>query len=553
MIRPPIATPPPPPAEPQEETPPPALAVAPDAGACLARARAGLAALRARLRGKAPEKEQVLAWKLAWQAAEVGAAERLLEHAGSGARPLEAALASLFAAETAGEEPAPSRYDEAAALLLERAGPTGTGTGTATGVGTGDGGGDADEEHRLLRETFRRFAEERVRPLAERIHREYLLVPEEIVAGLRELGCFGLSLPARYGGFQEDDRPDNLGMVIATEELSRGSLGAAGSLVTRPEILAKALLKGGTEEQRRRFLPAIASGEKMVAIVVTEPDYGSDVASIRTAAVRTPEGGAYRLRGVKTWATFAGRAEWLAVLARTDPDPAKKHRGLSLFIAEKPPFDGHAFEHRQPGPAGGSIAGRAIPTIGYRGMHSFEVTFDDYLVPAENLVGGEPDGLGRGFYLQMEGFAGGRLQTAARACGPMQAALEAALRYAQERRVFGRPIAECQLARQKLVRMAARLVAARRLTYHAARLVDEGRGEVECSLVKLFAARTAEWVAREAQQLHGGMGYAEEFAVSRYFVDARVLSIFEGAEEVLALKVVARALLSEESSKEARR
>ena len=392
----------------------------------------------------------------------------------------------------------------------------------------------------MIRDTFRRYAEDVVAPLAEKAHREDRLIPEEIIQGLRELGCFGLSIPQRYAGFQDDGQPDNMGMILVTEELSRGSLGLAGSLVTRPEILAKALLKGGTEEQRRQWLPVIASGEKMVSVCVTEPDFGSDVAGISVTARRTD--GGWLLNGVKTWATFAGRAEILMVLARTDPDPAKKHAGLSLFIAEKPPFEGHAFEHAQP--AGGRVEGRAIPTIGYRGMHSYEVAFENYLVPEENLLGGEA-GLGRGFYLQMEGFAGGRLQTAARANGVMQAALDKAWSYAHDRCVFGRPIFEYGLTQWKLARLAMLVQSSRQFTYAVARLVDRGSGQMESSMAKLFASRTSEWVTREAQQIHGGMGYAEEYAVSRYFVDARVFSIFEGAEEVLALRVLARSLLED--------
>jgi (2S)-methylsuccinyl-CoA dehydrogenase len=394
------------------------------------------------------------------------------------------------------------------------------------------------DEQEMIRDTVGRFATDVVAPLAERAHREDLLVPEAIVAGLRDLGCFGLSIPQRYDGFQDDARPDNMGMILVTEELSRGSLGLAGSLVTRPEILAKALLRGGTEEQKRRWLPPVARGEKMVSVCVTEPDYGSDVAGLAVTA-RPVEGG-WLLSGVKTWATFAGRAEILLVLARTDPEPSKKHAGLSLFLVEKPPFPGHAFECTQSG--GGRIEGRAIPTIGYRGMHSFEVAFQDWFVPAESLVGG-PAGLGKGFYLQMEGFAGGRLQTAARANGVMQAALERGWLYAHERSVFGRPVYAYGLSKWKLARMAMLVQMSRQFTYAVARSVDAGGGQMESSMAKIFASRASEWVTREAQQIHGGMGYAEEYAVSRYFLDARVFSIFEGAEEVLALRVLARALL----------
>ena len=230
------------------------------------------------------------------------------------------------------------------------------------------------------------------------------------------------------------------------------------------------------------------------------------------------------------------------VLVRTDPDLSKGHKGLSIMIAEKPSFDGHSFSHDQPG--GGHMEGKAIGTIGYRGMHSFEVNFKDYFVKTENVIGGEA-GLGKGFYLQMEGFAGGRLQTAARALGVMQAAFEKALQYSNERNVFKQAIFNYQLTKYKLVRMAAIIQATRQLTHHSARLMDEGKGMMEASLVKFYASKVAEWVTREAMQLHGGMGYAEEYAVSRYFVDARVFSIFEGAEDVLALRVIARALLEE--------
>ena len=247
------------------------------------------------------------------------------------------------------------------------------------------------------------------------------------------------------------------------------------------------------------------------------------------------------MNGAKTWCTFAGRAAGLLVLARTDPEASPPHRGLSLFVVEKPSSEGKSFVCESPG--GGRLSGRAIPTIGYRGMHSFELFFDDYFLPHNALVG-EDDGEGKGFYYTMRGFSGGRLQTAARACGLMRAAFEDALRYAEERHVFGKPVAGYGLTLQKLARMAAAIVACRQFTYAVAGMMDRGEGQLEASLVKLLSCKTAEWVTREAMQVHGGMGYAEETAVSRYFADARVLSIFEGAEETLALKVVGRALLN---------
>jgi (2S)-methylsuccinyl-CoA dehydrogenase len=283
----------------------------------------------------------------------------------------------------------------------------------------------------------------------------------------------------------------------------------------------------------------------MIAVAVTEPDYGSDVANLRVTATPDAEsagGDGWRINGVKTWCTFAGRADALMLPARTDPDRSKAHRGLSLFIVPKDRADGHGFELAQP--EGGRMEGRAIDTIGYRGMHSFEVAFNNWFVPGDNLIGGKA-GVGRGFYLQMQGFENGRLQTAARAIGVMQAAYEAAYDYAVNRRVFGQPIADYQLTQVKLGRMAAIIQAARQFAYQVARLMARGQGSMEASMVKAYVCGAAEWVTREAMQIHGGMGYAEEFPVSRYFVDARVLSIFEGTDETLALKVIARRLVEQ--------
>jgi (2S)-methylsuccinyl-CoA dehydrogenase len=272
------------------------------------------------------------------------------------------------------------------------------------------------------------------------------------------------------------------------------------------------------------------------------------VAGVVTSATRTR--GGWLINGVKTWCTFAARADVLMLLARTDPDRSKAHRGLSLFLVEKPRAEGHGFLFTQeagaqgrPSDSTGRMEGRAIDTLGYRGMHSYEVAFESWFVPEANLVGGEA-GLGQGFYLQMQGFENGRLQTAARAIGVMQASYEAALEYAANRVVFGQPILEYQLTRAKLARMAVLIQAARQFSYDVARLMAKGEGTLEASMIKAYVCRAAEWVTREALQIHGGMGYAEEFAVSRYFVDARVLSIFEGADETLALKVIARRLVA---------
>ena len=395
------------------------------------------------------------------------------------------------------------------------------------------------EEKDLVRESFARFADDVVIPQAESIHRFDTDIPDSLIEAAAQMGCFGTCIPEQFGGLMPNDKHDSLGMLVVTEELSRGSLGAAGSLITRPEIAARALLHGGTEEQKQYFLPRLAAGEMLAAISITEPDYGSDVASLSLKASQTESG--WMLNGAKTWCTFAGKADVIVVIARTDTDRSKGHKGLSMFMVEKPRFAGHEFSHENP--AGGRLVGRAIPTIGYRGMHSFDLSFEDYVVPNSALVGGTA-GQGQGFYLTMAGLSGGRIQTAARASGVMQAALEKAVSYSNDRKVFGATVGEYQLTQVKLARMLAALTASRQFSYAVAKLMDSGSGQMEASLVKLFSCRAAEWVSREALQIHGGMGYAEETSVSRYFVDARVLSIFEGAEETLALKVIARDLIA---------
>jgi (2S)-methylsuccinyl-CoA dehydrogenase len=493
------------------------------------------------------DRHQLFAYDLAHATAGVEGAAAIVDYGAHGG--LEARLACLFTAEAIADLVARlvGREGEwgVSAMELAPAGEFVTAhrspaflEDVAEEVARHGGGSPwLAEEFELVRDTFHRFAAEKVRPVAEQVHRENTDIPEEVITGLAEIGGFGLSVPEEYGGFAAGGESDYLGMVIATEELSWGSLGVGGSLITRPEILTRALVRGGTEDQKKHWLPKIATGEAMVGVMVTEPDYGSDVANLKVSA--TPTEGGYRVNGVKTWATFAGRANTLMVLARTDPDRSKGHKGLSLFIVEKPEAPGHHFEFTQD--SGGRMEGRAIDTLGYRGMHSYEVSFDGWFVPAANLIGGD-GGLGRGFYYQMEGFENGRLQTAARAVGLMQAAYEAALDYAKERRVFERAIFEYQLTKAKIARMAALIQGGRQFAYTVARLMAKGEGALEASMVKAYVCRAAEWVTREALQIHGGMGYAEEFPVSRYFVDARVLSIFEGADETLALRVIARRL-----------
>ncbi|MEX0750869.1 MAG: acyl-CoA dehydrogenase family protein, partial [Dehalococcoidia bacterium] len=359
--------------------------------------------------------------------------------------------------------------------------------------------------------------------IADLVHRDDLLVPEAWIKQFSELGFFGSSVPDEYGGTEMG----YLTMIVLTEELSAASL-IAGSLLTRSEILSRALLEGGTNEQKRAWLPKLASGEVLVGISVTEPDVGSDVASVQCKATPGERDGkpGWLLNGAKAWCTFAGRANVLALLARTDPDMSKGHAGLSLFIVPKETFDGHKFEYRQP--EGGLLTGEAIPTPGYRGMHSYILNLEDYFVPAENLVGGE-QGEGRGFYLTLGGFAIGRLQTGGRALGVAQAALEKACNYTTQRAQFGKPISEYQLTRHKIGSMAMRIAAARQLTYAVARGTDpKGRAPLGPAMAKLFESDVAVAVTQEAQLLHGGWGYAEEDRISRYVADAQVLPIFEG-------------------------
>jgi len=510
--------------------------------------------------GKRLDDEQVLAYDLAHAAAGLETARAALSYGSLGGD--ESRIAVVFAADVLGDLVARSAGREASWGIepgwhrsLGELLTLGRSPALMALVAERPGQMQLDTDFEMVREAFRRFAVDRIAPVAEHIHRRNADIPEEIIEGLAEMGGFGLSVPERYGGAATGSERDYLGMVVATEELSRASLGAGGSLVTRPEILTRALINGGTEDQKLTLLPKIATAELMVAIAVTEPDYGSDVASLSTTATRASSGG-WVINGVKTWCTFAARAEVLMLLARTDPDRSLGHRGLSVFVVSKPRGESSGFifsqgaevEGRPAGLETGRLEGRPIDTIGYRGMHSYELAFDNWWVPDDALVGGS-SGEGRGFYLQMQGFENGRLQTAARAIGVMQAAYEAGLEYSANRNVFGRAVLDYQLTRAKLGRMAAMIQASRQFAYRVAEMMARGEGALEASMVKAYSCRAAEWVTREAMQLHGGMGYAEEFKVSRYFVDARVLSIFEGADETLCLKVIARRLIEEATSR----
>jgi (2S)-methylsuccinyl-CoA dehydrogenase len=505
------------------------------------------------------DQHQLLSFDLAWTSAELLAAQTALEQASTSPDSLDAELTLVFTVEAITAvlprldmlfiemdldlTPLQQLRNSADWGQLRRAAGTEAALARAgqrlqaSQVEIGEV--HLSESLRMAQEAFQRFGQEVVAPQAEHIHREDLTIPESLLQPMREMGLFGLSVPEAYGGSGTGSEDDNLLMVAVTEALSQASLGAAGSLITRPEILCRALLAGGTEAQKQTWLPRIAQGEPLCAIAMTEPDHGSDVASLTLRADRV-EGG-WRLHGAKTWCTFAGKAGLLMVVARTDPDRALGHKGLSLMLVEKPSTEDHAFRFEQP--QGGVLTGRAIPTLGYRGMHSYDLSFENWWVPDTHVIG-ESSGLGKGFYFNMTGMVGGRMQTAARACGVMRAALLAAQRYTQDRKVFGQALTDYSLTQVKLARMAARYVCCRQLTFATARTLEQG-GSLASSLVKLLACRSAELVTREALQLHGGMGYAEETPVSRYFVDARVLSIFEGAEEILALKVIARSLLEQ--------
>jgi len=383
-----------------------------------------------------------------------------------------------------------------------------------------------DETLEAMREEMRRFSEAEVVPHAQEWHLKDDYVPMELVAHMAELGVFALTLPEEYGGLGLGKEA----MCVVSEELSRGYIGV-GSLGTRSEIAEELILNGGTEEQKQEWLPKIASGEILPTAVFTEPNTGSDLASLTTRAVK--DGDVYRLTGQKTWITHAARADLMTVLARTNPNE-KGYRGLSMFLAPKP-----RGTDDDPFPAEG-ITGGEIEVLGYRGMKEFDVSFDGFEVPAANLLGGEE---GQGFKQLMQTFEAARIQTAARAIGVAQCALDLGLRYGSERIQFGKPIVAFPRVADKLVMMAAEILLARQLTYFAAREKDAGRRcDLEAGMAKLLAARAAWAAADNALQIHGGNGFALEYPVSRVLCDARILSIFEGAAEIQA-QVIARRLL----------
>ena len=377
-----------------------------------------------------------------------------------------------------------------------------------------------------IREEMRKFADDRVAPYAQQWHLKNDYIPFDVISQMSELGVFSLTIPEDYEGM-------GLGkelMCVVSEELSRGYIGV-GSLGTRSEIAAELILGSGTEEQKRKWLPRIATGEVLPTAVFTEPNTGSDLASLRTRAVR--QGDVYKIFGNKTWITHPVRADLMTLLVRTNPAETG-YRGLSMLLAEKP-----RGSDSDPFPAAG-MSGTEIEVLGYRGMKEYEIAFDGFVVKAENLLGGVE---GLGFKQLMATFEAARIQTAARAIGVAQAAMEQALTYATARVQFGEPIANFPRVSDKLAMMAVEIMIARQLTYYAARQKDSGRRcDLEAGMAKLLAARVAWAAADNAVQVHGGNGFAVEFPVSRILCDARILNIFEGAAEIQA-QVIARRLL----------
>ncbi|WP_041794003.1 acyl-CoA dehydrogenase family protein [Pararhodospirillum photometricum] len=384
-----------------------------------------------------------------------------------------------------------------------------------------------DETLVLVRDQFRRFAEEQVMPHCHGWHLRDELIPLEVVEQMAELGVFGLTVPEAYGGLGMG----KMAMCVVTEELSRGYIGV-GSLGTRSEIAAELIRLGGTEEQKQHYLPLLATGQILPTAVFTEPNTGSDLASLRTRAVR--DGEDYVVTGSKTWITHAARSDLMTLLVRTNPDEPG-YKGLSMLLAEKP-----RGTEAEPFPAEGMTGGE-IKVLGYRGMKEYELGFDGFRVPASALLGGVE---GQGFKQLMATFESARIQTAARAVGVAQSALETGLRYAQERQQFGKALFAFPRVHGKLAWMVVETMVARQLTYFAGREKDSDlRCDIEAGMAKLLAARVAWSNADNALQIHGGNGYAEEYTISRLLCDARILNIFEGAAEIQA-QVVARGILT---------
>ncbi len=390
------------------------------------------------------------------------------------------------------------------------------------------GASGLEEELEMIRDQFRRYASEKVEPHAHDWHLKDELIPMEVIEELAEMGVFGLTIPEEFGGFGLS----KASMVVVSEELSRGYIGV-GSLATRSEIAAELILCGGTDEQKAQWLPKIASAEILPTAVFTEPNTGSDLGSLRTRAVKN-EVGDYEVTGNKTWITHAARTHVMTLLARTDPETTD-HRGLSMFLAEKTPGT-----DAEPFPTPG-LTGGEIEVLGYRGMKEYELGFDGFAVKQANLLGGVE---GKGFKQLMETFESARIQTAARAIGVAQSALDIAMQYAQDRKQFGKSLIEFPRVSGKLAMMAVEIMVARQLTYFSAWEKDHGhRCDLEAGMAKLLGARVAWAAADNGLQIHGGNGFALEYKISRVLCDARILNIFEGAAEIQA-QVIARRLLA---------
>ena len=389
------------------------------------------------------------------------------------------------------------------------------------------GASGLDEELEMIREQFRRFSVDKVEPHAHEWHLNDELIPMEIIEELAELGVFGLTIPEDLGGFGLT----KASMAVVSEELSRGYIGV-GSLGTRSEIAAELIICGGTDQQKENWLPKLASGEILPTAVFTEPNTGSDLGALRTRAVKD-ENGDYKITGNKTWITHAARTHVMTLLARTNPD-STDHRGLSMFLAEKTPGTDEA-----PFPTEGMTGGE-IEVLGYRGMKEYELGFDNFHVKSENLMGGEE---GKGFKQLMQTFESARIQTAARAVGVAQSALDVSMQYALDRKQFGKELINFPRVANKLAMMAVEITVARQLTYFSAFEKDnERRCDLEAGMAKLLGARVAWSAADNGLQIHGGNGFALEYSISRILCDARILNIFEGAAEIQA-QVIARRLI----------
>jgi (2S)-methylsuccinyl-CoA dehydrogenase len=427
-----------------------------------------------------------------------------------------------------GEDATHAFYTPAVRALTERGNTNAVRMRLAELIVEGEFGepGLGDETLAMIRDQFRRFGAEKVKPFAQDWHRQDVLIPMSVLEEVGALGVFGLTIPEEFGGLGLG----KVAMCVVTEELSRAAL-AVGSLGTRSEIAGELIRLGGTPQQKRKWLPKIASGEILPTAVFTEPNTGSDLASLKTRAAR--EGAVYKVTGNKTWITHAARADLMTLLARTGK-PEDGYRGLSMFLAEKP-----RGTDENPFPVAG-MSGGEIKVLGYRGMKEYEIGFDGFEVKAENLLGGSE---GEGFKQLMATFESARIQTAARAVGVAQNALELGLAYAKERVQFGKPIVSFPRVGGKLAWMAAETMIARQLAYFAAREKDSDRRcDIEAGMAKLLGARVAWANADNALQIHGGNGYAEEYEISRVLCDARILNIFEGAAEIQA-QVIARGLL----------